>query len=76
MLKAVNLKVEYKWNPIGMDEKFPRFSYELEGTGSRQEQFRICVLTEDKKNVWDSGFLKDGRCHQIVYAGNTEGDIF
>ena len=71
MLKAVNLKVEYKWNPIGMDEKIPRFSYELEGTGSRQEQFRICVLTEDKKNVWDSGFLKDGRCHQIVYAGKT-----
>ena len=69
MLKATNLKVEYKSNPIGMDERSPRFSYELLGDGSSQKMRRIIVQDESKKTVWDSGFVNDGSCHQIVYSG-------
>ena len=61
MLKAVNLKVEYKNNPIGMDESTPRFSYELLGDTSFQKEFRIIVQTEEKEIVWDSGFVKNER---------------
>ena len=69
MLKAVNLKVEYKSNPIGMDETCPRFSYELFGDSSFQKEFRIIVQSGKKEIVWDSGFVKDERCHQIIYKG-------
>ena len=71
MLKATNLKAEYKSNPIGMDERFPRFSYELLGDGSSQKMRRIVVQDENKKTVWDSGFVNDGSCHQIVYSGSA-----
>ena len=70
MLKAVNLKIEYKKNPLGMDESSPRFSYELQGDGSFQREYRIIVQTNEKKIVWDSGFVKNGCCHNIVYKGN------
>ena len=68
MLKAVNLKTEYKTNPLGMDEPCPRFSYELQGDGLFQKEYRIIVQSE-KKVVWDSGFVKDERCNQIPYNG-------
>ena len=52
-----------------MDESSPRFSYELQGDGSFQREYRIIVQTNEKKIVWDSGFVKNGCCHNIVYKG-------
>ena len=69
MLTAKKLRVEYKTNPLGMDEKQPRFSYELSGTSKRQTACRIVVRDEQGGTVWDSGFMETGRCSQIVYAG-------
>ncbi len=69
MLTACNLKVEYKSNPIGMDEKSPRFSYELDGTGKDQTAYRITVQSEQGETVWDSGFTESNLCNQIVYGG-------
>lgn len=69
MLQAVSLRVEYKINPLGMDEPAPRFSYELSGRSEMQTAYRIVILDEDKKTVWDSGFVESGICCQIVYAG-------
>ena len=69
MLTARNLRVEYKTNPLGMDEKMPRFSYELAGTSLRQSAYRIVVTEDGGDVVWDSGFVADSRCAQIVYGG-------
>ena len=65
MLTAHRLKVEYKTNPIGMDERIPRFSYELTGTANAQSAYKIVVKKEDGELVWDSGFVEDDRCTQI-----------
>ncbi len=69
MLTACNLKVEYKTNPLGMDEPSPRFSYELDGSGKAQTAYKITVQREDGETVWDSGFVKSNACCQIVYTG-------
>ena len=69
MLTAHRLKVEYKTNPIGTDERIPRFSYELTGTANTQSAYKIVVKKEDGELVWDSGFVEDDRCTQIPYLG-------
>ena len=40
MLTVVDLRVEYKKNPLGMDEKRPRFFYRLEGDSAG---WRNCI---------------------------------
>ncbi len=69
MLTPRYLRTEYKVNPIGMDEKAPRFSWQLAGTGKIQKTYRITVTDESGAEVWDSGVVKDGRSSQIMYAG-------
>ncbi len=70
MLKPVNLKVEYKKNPLGMDEVQPRFFYALEGSGKRQISRRIQVYAADSGMLmWDSGEICDSSTIQIVYCG-------
>ncbi len=69
MAKIVNLRTEYKFNPIGMDESEPRFSYALADTDACQISRRIRVKDENGKMVWDSGIVKSGESLQIEYAG-------
>ncbi len=69
MLKVVDLRVEYKKNPIGMDEKRPRFFYRLEGNSIGQSAYRLAVTCECGKTVWDTDFVESGKTIQIEYAG-------
>lgn len=71
MLTAQNLKVEYKTNPLGMDEMQPRFSWELSGNSMDQSACRIVVKEDGKKVVWDSGFIRTNLCNQICYGGEA-----
>ena len=71
MLNPVRLRTEYKQNPIGMDEKCPRFSYELNGNSKYQTAYRILVEDEQGSQMWDSGFVQDSRSLQIEYKGAT-----
>ncbi len=72
MLVPSRLRVEYKSNPLGMDEKLPRFSYMLEGDGTAQGARRIVVRRDDDNAVaWDSGFVASGVSVQIEYAGEN-----
>lgn len=58
-MKAINLKCEYLVNPIGIDIKNPRLSWNCEG-GVKQTAYRI-VAVWDGKTAWDSGkVLSDG----------------
>jgi len=69
MLKPVSLQVEYKNNPIGMDEITPRFFYRLEGNGGEQLARRLTVALADGMPVWDSGWVDSGITIQIPYSG-------
>ncbi len=62
-VKVTNLKCEHLQNPIGIDEPYPRFTWQLESekSGSLQKAFQLVVGTEKAEvalgngNVWESG---------------------
>ncbi len=69
MLKPVGLLTEYKVDPLGMDEPWPRFGYRLEGDGKRQSSYRLEVRDEAGETVFDSGVVKSAATVQLEYAG-------
>lgn len=69
MLQISRMLVEYKTNPLGMDEKTPRFCYTLSGDGKKQVSRRLTVRTADGVTVWDSGCVATDETVQIEYAG-------
>ncbi len=70
MLLPQNLLVEYKKNPLGMDEPGPRFSYNLTGDAKRQTSRRIVVKDEDGAVAWDSGVVGSSQSVLIEYEGD------
>lgn len=51
-----DMKTEDLINPIGIDEKKPRFSWKLQSkiSGTVQTAYRI-IVRSDSDTVWDSG---------------------
>lgn len=64
-----DLKVEYKTNPLGMDEAKPRLGYLLYGVKEQTARQIQVVAQGAKAPAWDSGWVKDGHSQQIVYEG-------
>lgn len=64
-MKAINLKTEYLTNPIGIDIKEPRLSWNCEG-GLKQTAYRI-IATTSKETVWDSGKVSSSQMTGIVF---------
>ncbi len=69
MIQLLQLRTEYKVNPVGMDEAKPRFSYAIAGADVCQSARRIVVAEENGSPVWDSGLVQSGESVQIVYEG-------
>ena len=70
MFTIHSLLTEYKQNPLGMDEKHPRFCYQLEGDSKYQCARRIIVRKAcDDAVVWDSGVVASDCSIQIAYDG-------
>ena len=75
------LRCEYLVDPLGIDEREPRLSWELSGErrGARQTAYRIRVastaerLGAGKADRWDSGRVESGQTSQIAYAGTRLG---
>jgi alpha-L-rhamnosidase len=75
-LKSVNLKTEYKINPI-IEVKHPRLSWELTDVTRNQVQtaYQIIVSSSienaNKKigDVWNSGKIESNQTNQIEFAG-------
>ena len=71
---VVNLKCEHLINPIGLDSKNPRFSWQLESkmNGIAQKSFQIIVGTDShftlESQIWDSGKI-DSDKNLAVYQG-------
>jgi len=76
-LSVVNLKCEYEINPIGIETKQPRLSWQLKASLRNQLQsaYQILVadspdqLATDKGNIWDSKKVKSDQSIQIEYKG-------
>ena len=76
MSKLINFKTEYQNQPMAVDTRKPRFSwqYEKDFTG-KQASYRILVasgltlLKEGIADVWDSGIVRSSKHIGIEYAG-------
>jgi alpha-L-rhamnosidase len=74
---AVNLKIETRTNPLGIDAEHPRFSWQLQSnkTGILQNAYQILVaespekLGNEKDLVWNSGKIESGISVLIPYNG-------
>jgi len=76
-LIPVELKCEYKVNPLGIDVQKPRLSWILQSSERCQKQtgFQVLVadsletLEKNQGNLWDSGKVGSKETLQIVYEG-------
>lgn len=72
MIKAACLKTEYRNNPVGIDEKTPRFSWKLisDKKDVIQQSYRIVVTDESGNVSWDSGIVNTDESIGVCYQGN------
>ncbi len=76
-LTVKNLRTEYLVNPIGLEERSPRFFWVLDSqqTGQYQAAYRVIVassptlLNQDKGDLWDTGKVASRETIQIEYNG-------
>ncbi|QGY42770.1 Bacterial alpha-L-rhamnosidase [Maribellus comscasis] len=75
-VSVTHLKCEYLVNPIGMDTKSPRFSWQIssEEAGVEQQAYKLIVGADSKKvaagegDSWDSGIIESSTI-PAVYQG-------
>ena len=76
-LRPILLSCEHLENPLGLDERFPRLCWILEGDGRgrRQSAFEIRVaedpasLADTDRLSWGSGRVASAETRDIAYAG-------
>jgi alpha-L-rhamnosidase len=74
-LTVVNLRCEYKTNPVGIDASQPRFSWELvnpqRATVQTAYQIRVAASQSDleKNDLWNSGRQPSDVSIQVAYQG-------
>ena len=79
-IELSDLRCEYRANPLGIDNRSPRFSWKITDAqktlGQKQTAFQILVassledLKKNKGNVWDSGKQSSDKSVNVLYAGN------
>src|SRR5271165_6325212 len=79
-VRVVDLRCEYRHNPLGIDEVQPRLSWRLEALNSavrglQQSAYHIVVASTENLaaaghgDLWDTGRVSADQSVQIVYAG-------
>jgi len=71
------LRTEYQVNPLGIDVKTPRLTWELNDArrGAVQTAYQVLVasspenLKAGRGDLWDSGKVDSSQSHLVVYAG-------
>ena len=73
---VVNLRTDYRVNPLGIDNPRPRLSWELRSPqrNTMQTTYRIRAARSTKelsagKLIWDSGTTRSDQSNQVPYAG-------
>jgi alpha-L-rhamnosidase len=75
--QLIQLRVEYRVNPLGIDREKPRFSWRMESGEAEQYQtaYQLLVardpacLTEGSADIWNSGRVDSGQSAAVIYAG-------
>jgi len=81
-VRPVQLRCEYRVNPLGIDTVQPRLSWILAASqpaarGLKQSAYQILVssseaaLGEGKADLWDSGMVRSEESAHVVYAGQA-----
>jgi alpha-L-rhamnosidase len=78
-MNVIQLKCDYKTNPLGIDAKNPRLSWILgsEKRGEVQTSYQILVaseidiLSESSADMWNSGKLNSRQSVHVVYSGKV-----
>ena len=72
MFEIKRIRTEYAVCPLGLDEKQPRFSWEMTADGQNvmQASCRVTVRAGEK-TVWDSGVVASSQSDLIEYAGEA-----
>jgi len=70
-MKVINLRCEYTENPLGIDIKRPRLSWQLESKerGARQTAYQI-VATSKGKTIWNTEKVDSDQSIHIEYNGS------
>ena len=76
-MRALNLRCEYRVNPVGLDISPPRLSWTLasDQRGEKQTAYQILVaaspdtLAKDEGDLWDSGKVPSDQTIHVAYAG-------
>jgi len=82
LLRPVNLRCEYRRNPLGIDTLNPRLSWTLESTdprarGQRQRAYQILAASSEEHlrtnqgDLWDTGRVDSDRSIQVSYEGKA-----
>ena len=66
-MKAINVKVDYLKNPLGLVNTSPRFYWNCDG-GVSQSAYQIVCLREEEV-IWDSGKVPSSSMTHISYEG-------
>lgn len=66
MLKCIDLLCEYQENPIGIDERNPRFAWKIE---SDKEEVLQTAYEIKIDGVWESGKVESDSYFDAVYSG-------
>jgi alpha-L-rhamnosidase len=68
-----NLRCEYKVDPLGIDVRNPRLSWELTSTekGVLQSSYDVQVTTAKQRVVWETGTVSSGTSNELAYAGTA-----
>ncbi|MEK6476274.1 family 78 glycoside hydrolase catalytic domain [Catalinimonas sp. 4WD22] len=73
--EITNLQAEYQNTPLGIDVENPRFSWQMESpSGERgyyQTAYRIVVMNEEEKVVWDTQKRESDISLGITYEGSA-----
>ncbi len=78
-VNVANLRVEYRANPLGIDVRAPRLSWQLQSSerGERQTAYRVLVasstdlLKRGQGDLWNSGKVVSDQSTQLPYAGKS-----
>jgi alpha-L-rhamnosidase len=76
-VRVRHIRTEYAQNPLGIDARTPRLSWQLRASTRdvRQQAYQIRVahtgsgLADDEAMIWDTGRVESGQSHLIPYGG-------
>ena len=77
-VQLVDLRCEYRGNPLGIDVLQPRLSWNIESdeSGQKQTSYQVLVASSEEKlvknagDLWNSGKIESDQSVHVIYEGN------